>query len=381
MAVRVYDLKNKITQKELMLKYDFNDDSIIKSEFGLEFKSDFNIKLDSRNLFVKNNLCLSIGSIKELNDFSTLIKNEIDRSLGDSLISSIDKFQNYNTKLFQLNNKELEFIEPKIMGILNVTPDSFSDGGKFVDIDSAFYHAKKMIEDGAGIIDVGGESTRPGADLISESEELKRVIPIIEKINSEFPDTIISIDTNKSGVADKALKAGAGIVNDISGGTFDKKMFDIVKQHDAAIIIMHIKGNPKDMQKNPAYYNVVDEIYSWLNERVIIAEQSGISKIILDPGIGFGKRVSDNFEIISRVSDFKSLGYPILIGLSKKSYIGKSLNLEVDEREVPTAISEAISLQNGTNIIRTHNVKNAVMAKKILKYYNNPEILNNVRNI
>ena len=186
------------------------------------------------------------------------------------------------------------------MGILNVTPDSFSDGGLYLHEDDAINHALKMIEDGADIIDIGGESTRPGSDVVSEDEEINRVIPVIKKILDKKPEAIISIDTTKSKVAEEALKNGAQIVNDISGLTFDSEMIAVVKKYDASIIIMHIKGTPKNMQQNPHYDDVVKEVLNFLKAQSQNAEQEGLSKIIIDPGIGFGKRIQDNFELIKK---------------------------------------------------------------------------------
>lgn len=243
------------------------------------------------------------------------------------------------------------------MGIVNVTPDSFSDGGKYYSVDDAVKHAVKLIDDGADIIDIGGESTRPGSDSVSLDEELRRTIPVIKNILQHRKDIIVSIDTTKSEVAKQALDAGASIINDISGLTFDEKMIDIAKEYDAGIVIMHIKGNPKTMQDNPAYHNVVKEVYDYLLVQSIKSKQNGVDKIIVDPGIGFGKRVEDNFTLIKNLDYFQSLGYPVMIGLSKKSFIGKTLNMDPDEREIGTVILETVSVLKSARIIRTHNVK------------------------
>ena len=254
------------------------------------------------------------------------------------------------------------------MGILNVTPDSFSDGGLYINSDDAAEHALEMINDGADFIDVGGESTRPGSDIVTEDEELKRVIPVIKKILSAAPETIISIDTTKSKVAEEAIKNGAKIVNDISGATFDEEMLTIVKKFDASVILMHINGTPKNMQQNPYYENVVEEIYDFLFERIKAAEGLEIKNIFVDPGIGFGKRIEDNFEILRRLEDFKSLGFPIVIGTSRKSFLGKTLNLDITERDTATAITESIAVKNGARIIRTHNV---IYGKQVCELLNN----------
>ena len=262
-----------------------------------------------------------------------------------------------NNIQYNFNDKILSFSTPKIMGIVNFTPDSFSDGGKYFSVDDAVNHALKLIDDGADIIDIGGESTRPGSDPVSLEEELRRTIPVIKNIYQQRKDVIISIDTTKSEVAKQALDSGAQIINDISGLTFDEKMIDITKEYNSGIVIMHIKGNPKTMQVNPEYSNVVKEVYDFLLVQSIKAKQNNVDKIIVDPGIGFGKRIEDNFTLIKNLDYFQSLGYPVMIGLSKKSFIGKTLNLDNDQREIGTIILETISVIKSARIIRTHNVK------------------------
>ena len=251
------------------------------------------------------------------------------------------------------------------MGIVNVTPDSFSDGGQFIDKDKAVIHALEMIEDGVDIIDVGGESTRPGSEPVSESDELNRVIPVIEEILKKKPDAVLSIDTTKARVAEVAMKSGALIVNDISGGTFEPEIFNVVKEFNAAMILMHIKGKPKTMQSSPVYSDVVSEVYGYLAKQTQIASNKGIDKIIVDPGIGFGKRTEDNLTIIERLEDFKSLGFPIMIGLSRKSFIGNILNLPVEDRDDATNALNLFAISKGARIIRTHNVKLAVQTCKL----------------
>jgi dihydropteroate synthase len=257
---------------------------------------------------------------------------------------------------------------PTIMGILNVTPDSFSDGGKYLSIENAFSHGRKLVRDGADIIDIGGESTRPGALPVSVDEELNRVIPVIKKLCLEYPEIRISIDTTKSEVADEAIKAGACIINDISGGTFDPHILSVASKYEVPFVIMHIKGSPKNMQEAPFYNDVTSEISTFFEKRLEAAKVNNVYKIILDPGIGFGKRIEDNYSILNNISYFKKYGYPILIGMSNKSFLGNSLNVEVDQRTIPTIIAETIAVSNGANIIRTHNVKNAAELKKIKSF-------------
>lgn len=264
----------------------------------------------------------------------------------------------------------LNSMSPLIMGILNVTPDSFSDGGKYFSKDKAILHAEYLIESGADIIDIGGESSRPGSKIISTEEEIDRVIPVVKDLIDKYPDVVISIDTTKSEVAGLAIESGAKIINDISGGTFDIKMFDVAEMFNSIFVIMHMKGTPQNMQINPQYHNVIDEINNYFEERIQSALGKGISNIILDPGIGFGKRSNDNYNILKNCSEFKKLGYPIMIGTSRKSFLGNSLSLEVSQRENATIISETIAVLRGAKIIRTHNVKNAVELKKMISFMN-----------
>jgi len=258
------------------------------------------------------------------------------------------------------------------MGILNITPDSFSDGGKYFDgkikYDKILEDALKMEEEGADFLDISGESTRPGSEKISKDEELERVIPAIELIrkNSDIP---ISIDTYKSEVAEEALKCGADIVNDISGFQFDKKMPEVTTRHNASCILMHIKGTPKNMQVNPEYKNVVEEVYSYLSESISIAKRAGIKQIITDVGIGFGKNLQNNLDLIKNLSEFKKLGYPMLLGLSRKRFIDSIAPTSVTERLEGTIAANVTGILNGANIIRVHNVlenkKAALIADKL----------------
>ncbi|MCD6419067.1 dihydropteroate synthase [bacterium] len=254
------------------------------------------------------------------------------------------------------------------MGVLNITPDSFSDGGVHFNVLSSLSTAQEMVNSGVYVIDVGGESTRPGADVISSSEELARTIPVIQSIREKFPDVIISIDTYKSLVAEKALQSGANWINDISGGTFSKNMFEIAAKYDANIIISHIKGTPKDMQKNPHYEDVVGEICGWLDEQARKAQHCGIEaeKIIIDPGIGFGKRYEDNITILRNLYKFKSLGYKVLIGTSRKSFIGHYTGeKDPSKRDAGSYITFIWAASFGVDFIRVHNVPGTMQALKM----------------
>jgi dihydropteroate synthase len=254
-----------------------------------------------------------------------------------------------------------------IMGVLNVTPDSFSDGGLYFDEKKAIEHAHRLVEDGADIIDIGGESTRPGSEPVSLEEEIRRTIPVI-KVISKSVKVPISIDTYKSEVARQALDAGASIVNDISGLRFDPEMPKIVSEYKVPVIIMHIKGRPKDMQKNPVYEALIPEIMDYLRISIRLAVKFGISedKIIIDPGIGFGKTFEHNLEIIKNLKEFTLLGKPLAVGVSRKAFIGKILgDVPPTERLEGTAAAVAISIFNGANIVRVHDVKEIVKVAKV----------------
>ena len=254
-----------------------------------------------------------------------------------------------------------------IMGIVNVTQGSFSDGGLFFDKSKAITRAIQMVEEGADIIDIGGESTRPGSEPVHEEEEVRRTIPVIEALAKEI-SVPISIDTYKSRVASRALEAGASMVNDISGLRFDPDMPDVIAYHDVPTVIMHIKGTPKDMQQDPVYEALIPEIMEYLREGIQIAIKSGITedKIIIDPGIGFGKTFEHNLDIIHNLRTFTSLGKPILIGPSRKAFIGKILgDVPPADRRDGTAAAVAISIFNGANIVRVHDVKEMVHVAKV----------------
>jgi len=254
-----------------------------------------------------------------------------------------------------------------IMGILNVTPDSFSDGGSYLHKDVAVERALAMERDGADIIDVGGESTRPGAEKVSVKEEIQRVVPVIEEITKRVR-VPVSIDTYKAAVAEAAVSAGATMINDIRGPWFDPLMPSIAASHKIPLVIMHIKGTPENMQKNPVYKSLIPEIMDYLREGIDIAVQAGIpdDRIILDPGIGFGKRVEHNLEIIQRLNEFEGFEKPILLGHSRKSFIGRVLDdLPVMDRLEGTAAAAAIGIFNGANIIRVHDVKEMVRVARV----------------
>ena len=249
---------------------------------------------------------------------------------------------------------------PKIMGILNVTPDSFSDGGQYSDVDAALRQAENMITEGADILDIGGESTRPGADSVSAEEQIRRTIPVIKAIHERCPEIPISIDTTLSKVAEAALKVGATIVNDISGGKGDPDMLAMVAACEAPIILMHMQGTPKTMQQNPYYDDVVTEVMDMLNQHISDALVAGVKpeNLAIDPGIGFGKRKQDNLDLLAHLNRFVALDYPVLLGTSRKRFMGSICNVsEPSELITATAVTTALGVMAGVQMFRVHDVK------------------------
>ncbi len=268
-----------------------------------------------------------------------------------------------------------------VMGVLNVTPDSFYDGGKYLDLDKALNRARKMVEEGADIIDIGGESTRPDSSYVSADEEIRRVVPVVKELSREtlIP---ISIDTYKAKVAEKAINAGAQIINDVSGLQADNEMVSVAATNNTPIILMHIKGDPHSFPKDPVYVKLIPEIITFLERRIEYANKAGIEldKIIIDPGIGFGKGPEHNLEILRHLNKFKSLNQPIMIGTSRKSFISNILKQSDDieivdngTRLVGTLVTLLIALGKGVNIVRVHDVKETVQA---IKMYRSIELVN-----
>ncbi len=253
-----------------------------------------------------------------------------------------------------------------LMGILNVTPDSFSDGGQYLDPIKAGDRAQQMVEEGAGMIDIGAESSRPGADPIPEDEELRRIIPVLRQVGKRLR-VPISIDTTKSAVAQQALDLGASVINDISALQDDLRLAQIVANHRAGLVLMHCQGSPRTMQQNPQYRDVMGSIHSFLKKQVFVAQQAGIpqDQIILDPGIGFGKTVEHNLTILARIQELSELGRPILIGPSRKSFIGKVLGVTQEERSMGTAAAILMALSQGVRLFRVHDVKEMFQAVRM----------------
>ncbi len=260
----------------------------------------------------------------------------------------------------KLRDKTLDLSSPKIMGILNATPDSFSDGGEYNEVESALGRIGLMVSQGAHIIDIGGESTRPGSDPVTEQQELDRVLPILEQAISQFPETLFSIDTTKYRVAEEALKLGTHFVNDVSGLQKEPRFADLCVQYNAGYVMMHAQGDPKNMQEDPSYEDVVNDIKQFLREGIQKSEKKGLQNIIIDPGIGFGKTLDHNLKLIADLKEFQELGYPILVGASRKFMIGQILDdRPTDERLIGTVAVHYHAMINGANIIRVHDVKEA----------------------
>ncbi len=285
----------------------------------------------------------------------------------------------------QFKNKALSLDSPAVMGILNVTPDSFYDGGKHIGKEEILLHAQKMIAEGADIIDIGACSTRPDAKDVTEEEELKQLIPAIELVRQKFPDIIISADTFRSRVAEETVNAGADMINDISGGGFvtpsnvipngaegavegSFNMFEVISKLKVPYILMHIQGTPKTMQKDPQYIDVVKEVKNYLLEKVGRLKGLKVGQIIIDPGFGFGKTTEHNYALLKHLFEFKEFGFPILAGVSRKSMINKVIGTKPETALNGTTVANTIALMNGANILRVHDVKEAKEAVKIFTF-------------
>jgi len=385
MIAQIINLSPIEVFKYYLNKYDINDVRYSYGLYGLELRelksAESEVLINGlsaiRELFYKSKDLKSIfllGSVRKFKSVGNRLSNKSPAGISLKIFNTINFFENYELTNYNINNKLFEFKNAYVMGVLNITPDSFSDGGNYFERSEAVNHALNLLDEGADIIDIGGESSRPGAESISLETELERIIPVLQDILFERPDAVISIDTTKEEVARQALDAGAHIINDISGGTFEPRIMKRVAEHGAAFIIMHIKGRPGYMQIDPTYENVVEEVYDFLYNQVKRATAEGIVNIFVDPGIGFGKRVEDNFNLIKRLDDFKSLSHPIVVGVSRKSFIRKSLDIELEESDIPTSMIESYSLSKGVRLIRTHNVRNGVMLRDLFNYTNNVPI-------
>jgi dihydropteroate synthase len=378
LLAQIIDLTYPKIFEKYRSKYDFAWENYYKGLLGLEIRKIADDSYTQLKIVLKS-IYENCYSIETAGDVSKIIllgsiksfREVIEKCSGNNLLQTlIDKtitnFEDYDSIAYEIKGKVFNFNSTFVMGILNVTPDSFSDGGKYFNQVIAADYGIEMIDKGADIIDIGGESSRPGSEPISAEEESNRILPVIQKILLERPMAIISVDTTKNLVASKALQHGAIIINNINSLMNNLKLIETVKKFNASLVVMHMLGNPKTMQKNPEYENVVEEIYDFLAIQSDLADNTGIKNIFIDPGIGFGKTVEHNLEIIQRLSDFKSLGYPILIGLSRKSFLGKILDVDIENRDVPSSIVETLSIKNGAKIIRTHNVDYGLQICKLL---------------
>ena len=274
-------------------------------------------------------------------------------------------------KTITLNKLPLDLSTPVVMGILNVTPDSFYDGGKYTTETAVIRRIHQIVEEGAGIIDVGAYSTRPGAAFVDEQEELGRLSWAVELVRKYYPNLPVSIDTFRAGVAREIVSClGKVIVNDISGGTLDENMFDFVAETGVPYIMMHIQGTPQTMQQNPVYEDVVREVRQFLTERIAVLNAKGFDNIILDPGFGFGKNLAHNYELMSGMDTYQDLGYPLLVGISRKTMIYKLLGGTAQDALNGTTVLNTIALLKGANILRVHDVKEAVETVRIVQQLN-----------
>jgi len=271
--------------------------------------------------------------------------------------------------MFTLNCKGrlLVIDDAIVMGIINTTPDSFYSGSRTGKTDEVLFRAEKMLNDGAAILDVGGQSTRPGSEQVGAAEELRRVIPAIEAIVKNFPDAIISVDTFYASVLKEAVAAGVGIANDVSAGSIDEELIPTVAQLKVPYVLMHMKGHPQTMQLNPTYQNVVTEVFDSLNFKIAELIKAGINDIIIDPGFGFGKTFQHNFQLLKNLSYFQQLKKPLMVGLSRKATVYKTLKTTAEQALNGTTVLHTIALLNGANILRVHDVKEAVEAIKLVK--------------
>jgi len=342
-------------------------DAIILKQEALSIGMDCAVAWNVVSLKVEKTDALLFGTKKQFDFLSK--KMFVQPFNGREISEEIDEaIKNFDAEyyIWKFSDESIDLKKIKIMGILNITPDSFSDGGKFNEKAKAIEHAKKMVEDGADIIDLGGESTRPYSKPVSANEEISRISPLIDEIVS-LP-VPVSIDTYKPEVAEFALKHGVKIVNDIYA-LRQEGMVEVVKRYNAGVVLMHMKGDPSNMQDNPIYENVVSEVIGFLRDRALYALGNGIRKdfIVIDPGIGFGKNVEHNIAILKELQSFKSLGFPILIGLSRKGFIGEILKKNVNDRLIGSISSAIYAAMNGANILRVHDVKETKEAIKILE--------------
>ena len=280
-------------------------------------------------------------------------------------------FSASNSLKEKINSSVFSTKKPIVMGILNVTEDSFFDGGLYLNKEQIILRCKKMLEEGASIIDIGAQSTRPGATLIQADDELFKLLPIIRLLKTEIPEIIISIDTFWAKTANECITAGAHIINDVSAGEMDAKMFNTIAKLQVPYVIMHIQGTPQNMQKRPTYNNVVAEVISYFDKKINLLKANGVEKIIIDPGFGFGKTLAHNYQLLNSLDQFNKFELPVLIGTSRKSMIYKLLETSPKEALNGTSVTNTIALQKGVSILRVHDVKEAIECIKITTFAKN----------
>lgn len=289
-------------------------------------------------------------------------------------MAKITLFSEHTT--LNCGGKLISFQRPLVMGILNITPDSFHDGGKYADSTKAIQHAKQMLDEGADIIDIGAVSTRPGASVITEEEEKKRLMPVIEGILKDTPEAVLSVDTFRASIARASIAAGASIINDISGGSLDNRMFETIAALNVPYVLMHMQGTPETMQLNPKYKNVTRDVIRWLADRVSELKKLGVNDIIIDPGFGFGKTGIHNFTLMNQLEYFRIFELPLLVGISRKSMVYKTLNIKSNDSLTGTIALNYQALINGANILRVHDVKEAIQTIRIFEQVQNPDTEN-----
>jgi dihydropteroate synthase len=270
-------------------------------------------------------------------------------------------------KYINVKGKLIDLEIPRVMGVLNITPDSFYKGSRYMEEKLIISAAGKMLADGADFLDVGGYSSRPGAKDIDAGEEKKRVLKAIKLISGEFPQAIISVDTFRADIAREAvLECGAHMINDISGGELDSAMLPLIEELNIPYIIMHMKGNPRSMQDNPVYDDIIADILKWFGEKIVRLQAAGVKDIIIDPGFGFGKTIKNNFELLRRLNIFSIAGLPVMVGVSRKSMIWKTLEITPDESLNGTSVLNTVALMNGADILRVHDVKEAAETVRLM---------------
>ncbi len=350
--------------------------TVMKQEM-LSIGGDVGVAKGTINATVDKTDVLIFGTVAQVREFIHKISiqpfglKKISQDLDRLLTNYHKKPESWEVGKYSAKRYKINFDKPLIMGIVNVTPDSFFDGSKYSTTNAAVRHARELVKQGAHILDIGGESSRPGSESVSAKTELERVLPVVkalvnDKQKGNHVNVPISVDTYKPEVAEACLKSGAHIINDISGFK-NPRMISVCKKFDAGVIAMHMQGTPKSMQQNPAYNDVVREVFEYLEDTVVNARNLGVTKLVVDPGIGFGKTLEHNLLLLKNLTEFKSLGCPILVGASRKSFIGKISNVDVDKRLPGTIAANSYALLNGANILRVHDVEDAKLASEVIE--------------